>query len=221
MTWTDERVEQLKKLWSQGYSASQIAKDLGGTTRNAVIGKIHRLNLVARQSPKNTPPLLTSAATGFAAAAGVAASSAMAKSKAIAAKLPTTKASDYMAPSQNWAAGYADPGAYKASPYAGAFNTAAAENPFGANSYAGNAGKNSGGAHNPFKNGRASCQWPVGDPRQQGFHFCGAAAQDGCSYCGEHMKMAYQPVQRKRLGLGNTDLHTTGTPDEREIIVTF
>ena len=43
MAWTDERVEQLKKLWSEGLSASQIAKQLGGVTRNAVIGKVHRL----------------------------------------------------------------------------------------------------------------------------------------------------------------------------------
>ena len=46
MTWTDERVEQLKKLWSDGLSASQIAAELGGITRNAVIGKVHRLGLV-------------------------------------------------------------------------------------------------------------------------------------------------------------------------------
>jgi len=42
MSWTDERVEVLKKLWSDGLSASQIAKQLGGVTRNAVIGKVHR-----------------------------------------------------------------------------------------------------------------------------------------------------------------------------------
>ena len=43
MSWTDERVELLKKLWSDGLSASQIAAELGGITRNAVIGKVHRL----------------------------------------------------------------------------------------------------------------------------------------------------------------------------------
>ena len=43
MTWTDERVETLKKLWGDGLSASQIAAELGGITRNAVIGKVHRL----------------------------------------------------------------------------------------------------------------------------------------------------------------------------------
>lgn len=51
MGWTDERVEDLKKLWQDGLSASQIAKQLGGTTRNAVIGKVHRLNLSGRAAP--------------------------------------------------------------------------------------------------------------------------------------------------------------------------
>ena len=48
MTWTDERVELLKKLWADGLSASQIAAELGGITRNAVIGKVHRLGLSGR-----------------------------------------------------------------------------------------------------------------------------------------------------------------------------
>jgi GcrA cell cycle regulator len=48
MTWTDERVETLKTMWAEGKSASQIAKELGGITRNAVIGKVHRLGLSNR-----------------------------------------------------------------------------------------------------------------------------------------------------------------------------
>src|SRR5512143_4004587 len=51
MGWTDERVETLKKLWLEGLSASQIAKHLGGVTRNAVIGKVHRLGLSGRAVP--------------------------------------------------------------------------------------------------------------------------------------------------------------------------
>jgi GcrA cell cycle regulator len=52
MSWTDERVDLLKKLWSEGYSASRIAGELGGVTRNAVIGKVHRLGLSGR--PQST-----------------------------------------------------------------------------------------------------------------------------------------------------------------------
>jgi GcrA cell cycle regulator len=57
MNWTDERVEMLKKLWSDGLSASQIAAELGGITRNAVIGKVHRLGLSGRaKSPSSAAP---------------------------------------------------------------------------------------------------------------------------------------------------------------------
>ncbi len=57
MSWTDERVELLKKLWADGLSASQIAGELGGITRNAVIGKVHRLGLSGRaKSPSSTSP---------------------------------------------------------------------------------------------------------------------------------------------------------------------
>jgi GcrA cell cycle regulator len=51
INWSDDRVEQLKTLWTEGLSASQIARALGGVTRNAVIGKVHRLGLAGRASP--------------------------------------------------------------------------------------------------------------------------------------------------------------------------
>ena len=51
MNWSEDRVEQLKTLWTEGLSASQIARALGGVTRNAVIGKVHRLGLAGRASP--------------------------------------------------------------------------------------------------------------------------------------------------------------------------
>ncbi len=54
MSWTDERVETLKRLWQEGLSASQIAAELGGVTRNAVIGKVHRLGLSGRGQPTTT-----------------------------------------------------------------------------------------------------------------------------------------------------------------------
>jgi len=59
-TWTDERVELLKKLWTDGLSASQIAAELGNVTRNAVIGKVHRLGLSGRA--KDAKPAATAAA---------------------------------------------------------------------------------------------------------------------------------------------------------------
>src|SRR6266852_6584502 len=57
LTWTDDRVEQLKKLWESGLSASQIAAELGNVTRNAVIGKVHRLGMSGRaKSPSSAAP---------------------------------------------------------------------------------------------------------------------------------------------------------------------
>ena len=51
MSWTDERIDTLKTMWEKGMTASQIAETLGGVSRNAVIGKAHRLGLQARPSP--------------------------------------------------------------------------------------------------------------------------------------------------------------------------
>ncbi|WP_277600691.1 GcrA family cell cycle regulator, partial [Paracoccus haematequi] len=56
MSWTDERVETLKRMWSEGQSASAIAKELGGVTRNAVIGKVHRLGLSNRNEEAEQAP---------------------------------------------------------------------------------------------------------------------------------------------------------------------
>src|SRR6516164_8441750 len=54
VNWSEDRVEQLKNLWTEGLSASQIARALGGVTRNAVIGKVHRLGLAGRASPSRS-----------------------------------------------------------------------------------------------------------------------------------------------------------------------
>ena len=59
MSWTDEKVEKLKELWTKGHTASQIANALGDTTRNAVIGKAHRLNLEARAPSKQSGTTVT------------------------------------------------------------------------------------------------------------------------------------------------------------------
>ena len=62
MGWTDERVDQLKSLWTEGLSASQIARVLGNVTRTAVIGKVHRLGLAGRAMPaRNERPRLPTA----------------------------------------------------------------------------------------------------------------------------------------------------------------
>lgn len=64
MNWTDERVELLKKLWAEGLSASQIANQLGGVSRNAVIGKVHRLKLSGRGRASAAQPRAKKASSG-------------------------------------------------------------------------------------------------------------------------------------------------------------
>ena len=65
VNWSDDRVEQLKSLWTEGLSASQIARALGGVTRNAVIGKVHRLGLSGRaKSPSSSAPRPRKARSG-------------------------------------------------------------------------------------------------------------------------------------------------------------
>lgn len=64
MNWTDERVELLKKLWAEGLSASQIASRLGGVTRNAVIGKVHRLKLSSRGRASASQPRAKKVSSG-------------------------------------------------------------------------------------------------------------------------------------------------------------
>jgi GcrA cell cycle regulator len=98
MAWTDERVETLKKLWTDGLSASQIAKQLGGVTRNAVIGKVHRLGLSGRAAPsrparhpapqRSAAPRKAKPAAAVAAAAQPAAPSAPSPVREIKAAVP-------------------------------------------------------------------------------------------------------------------------------------
>ncbi len=87
MGWTEERVETLKKLWLDGLSASQIAKQLGGVTRNAVIGKVHRLGLSGRAAPSQPARQVFKAARP---ARPVAASQPAARRPAVAAASPET-----------------------------------------------------------------------------------------------------------------------------------
>jgi len=86
MSWSDERVELLKRLWGEGQSASQIAKELGGVTRNAVIGKVHRLGLSNRNGSA------TAANTGSAAAPDAETPKAAAKPAPKAAAKPASPA---------------------------------------------------------------------------------------------------------------------------------
>ncbi|MCB1557068.1 MAG: gcrA cell cycle regulator family protein [Alphaproteobacteria bacterium] len=140
MSWTDERVALLEKLWGEGRTAAEIAKELGDVTRNAVIGKAHRLKLSNRVSPIQQ------------------------NSKKAAVKLPVEKAK---------VAGMIRP-AVKTPLSSGTEGVTMAE-------------------LTP-----RMCRWPMGDPKNPDFRFCGCTAAPGLSYCDEHAKMAYQTSGRTR-----------------------
>lgn len=159
MSWTDDRVDTLRKLWTEGLSASQIAAELGGVTRNAVIGKVHRLGLSGRAKGSN-------------------------QSGGGRRKKPTTRTGGYTkAQKPNGAAG---------------------------------AKKNENGAApvrpapivdlpepkpmmlNLLQLTDNTCKYPIGDPQEEAFGFCGAKSRDGDPYCEYHCRLTYQPAADRR-----------------------
>jgi GcrA cell cycle regulator len=157
MEWTEQRIEMLRRLWGQGQTASQIAAALGGVTRNAVIGKAHRLGLTGRPSP------IKRDATGDAP-----------KRRPAARRMAVAPQPKPMLPVQR-THGTAQPNEPAAPP-----PPAPQER---ARSYPSRAAHGAGGK---------ACSWPVGDPKQAGFHFCGEPAEPGRPYCGAHCQQAYQ-----------------------------
>jgi GcrA cell cycle regulator len=158
--WTDERVELLKKLWAEGLSASQIALELGGITRNAVIGKVHRLGLSGRAKTasvsgprprKSRPP-----PHGFRAMRpSVRGNTALALHSATAYDLePEPTLIENVVPI--------------------------------------------GQRCSILELTEDKCHWPIGDPGQSDFFFCGGKTAGGLPYCGYHARVAYQPVTDRR-----------------------
>ncbi|MFL2886322.1 MAG: GcrA family cell cycle regulator [Candidatus Pelagibacterales bacterium] len=138
MSWTHERIEQLKKLWEAGYTASNIATELGGITRNAVIGKAHRLGLSGRMKSKSK----------------VSSVSIVRKRK-----MPVNKNSKII-------------------------ELTTSVEPMNPTSFA------------DIKDGL--CRWPLGEPEDLDFKFCGRKCAEGIIYCTEHHSLAYQPLNQTR-----------------------
>jgi GcrA cell cycle regulator len=190
MSWTDERVETLKRMWAEGQSASQIAKELGGVTRNAVIGKVHRLGLsnrvaggkdedeaetpvmAAKPEPKADPaPRAEPAPRSAPQAAAPAAPTNV-------TPLPIRKAiipAGQPLPPQ--------PSANEISPEALA------------------------SVREVEKRARRltlmelterTCKWPIGDPATDDFWFCGLPSVPGKPYCEAHVGVAFQPMSARR-----------------------
>jgi len=174
MAWTDERIALLKQYWEEGRSASQIAEQLGeGLSRNAVIGKAHRLGLAARPSPLKTGDPKAGEPKG--AAPGPAEPAATA--------VPAPKPAPVVAPEPEPAvlAPMAAPALAPAKPAPKAKATP----------------PRAGKVTLLDLNDRI-CKWPIGHPDEPDFHFCGKPVAPGFPYCGEHCLVAYQAQMPRR-----------------------
>jgi GcrA cell cycle regulator len=212
MSWTDERIATLKKMWEGGATASEIAAELGGVSRNAVIGKAHRLGLKARPSPvkaneKKKPAAAAPAAKKPAAPAAPRAPAEPAERAPVeAAERPAPRAAAPAAPRAEPAG---DGGAAPAAP-AENLPKIVSVGPGGflrqgpgdqqapippapprrlvpAKPSAEIAGKTS-----LLDLSDKVCRWPMGHPGEPDFHFCGEQVNPGFPYCVEHCGRAYQ-----------------------------
>lgn len=205
MSWTDERIDQLKGMWEKGLTASQIAEELGGVSRNAVIGKAHRLGLQSRPSPvKSTdapkkaapvrkPPVaeveVTKAAPPTPAAQPVAAPRAPA-APAVTAAPPTEASADAPVPKPQPRIVSVGPGGFLRQ---GPGDQQAPIPPAPPRRLV-------PAKPSPEMADKTSlldlteriCKWPMGHPGEADFHFCGQAVNPGFPYCVEHCGRAYQ-----------------------------
>ncbi len=195
MSWTDERVETLKKMWGEGQSASQIAKELGGVTRNAVIGKVHRLGLSNRTT------------TGAKADAKTAAPKKPSKPKAPPKKAkPAPKAEE---PAEAEAPVLETKSATPAAPKTPArrpiipagqpLPPQPSNNEISAEALAKvNEVEKKAKKLTLMELTERTCKWPVGDPATDDFWFCGLPTQSGKPYCEAHVGVAFQPMSSRR-----------------------
>lgn len=189
MTWNDERVELLKKLWAEGLSASQIAVRLGEVTRNAVIGKCHRLGLSGRiaLTPEQAKAR-KSAASKLGGKAGFKKTAALGREiRSTRAQLERDGRGRFSAMARAAAKARELPAP---APKPVALLTVPArviepEEPI----------LPSGVALLDLK--ESMCRYPHGDPMEADFHFCGARKADGSPYCEAHTRVCFVPVSRK------------------------
>jgi len=193
MSWTDERIERLKELWSQGMTASQIADELGAVSRNAVIGKAHRLGLQSRPSP--VKPNEGPGEMGEAVGAETRAERPEARVEAVPA--PEAEAESEPAPAAPEPAAAPQPQIRSIGP--GGF---VRQSPGEQQSPIPPAPPRRLVPAKPSPEiadktslldlNEKICKWPIGHPGEPDFHFCGAPANPGFPYCVEHCGVAYQ-----------------------------
>ena len=197
MSWTDERIETLTKMWEGGATASQIADELGGVSRNAVIGKAHRLGLKARPSPvkpneKETAapaPKAAKAAPPRPAPAPRAAAPAAPRSAAPADAPTGDGAHPAPKPSSPRIVSVGPGGFLRQGPgdQQAPIPPAPPRRLVPAKPSADMAEKTS-----LLDLNDRICRWPMGHPGEPDFHFCGEKVNPGFPYCVAHCGRAYQ-----------------------------
>jgi len=193
MSWTDERIDRLKNLWSNGMTASQIADELGGVSRNAVIGKAHRLGLQSRPSP--VKPNEPGAAAPAAAPAPAAAAAPAAEPAEPAAEEAAPAAAQPPSPPQPQIRSIGPGGFLRQGPgdQQSPIPPAPPRRLVPAKPSAEVADKTS-----LLDLNEKICKWPLGHPGEPDFHFCGRPANPGFPYCVEHCGVAYQAQLPRR-----------------------
>jgi len=190
MSWSDERVDLLKKLWGEGQSASQIAKELGGVTRNAVIGKVHRLGLSNRNggaAPASEPPAKPDPKP---AAATPPPEEAEPKKPAAPAATPAPEA-----PAATPVSSRAD----RIVPAGQPLPPQPSTNEIDPKALAKVSEIEKKAKRLSLMELTArTCKWPVGDPATEDFWFCGLPVQSGKPYCEAHVGVAFQPMSSRR-----------------------
>jgi GcrA cell cycle regulator len=210
MSWTDERVETLKKMWGEGQSASQIAKELGSVTRNAVIGKVHRLGLSNRAGagPVGTPapsPVKTATARERPVMAEVeddedpelmdqAEDETLSPVTDEVEEVESDDDEDEvldeipMSPARRAIIPAGQP-----LPPQPSLNEISPEALAKVNEVEKTARKLT-----LMELTEKTCKWPVGDPATDNFWFCGLPVQQGKPYCEAHVGVAFQPMSARR-----------------------
>jgi len=197
MSWTDERIDRLKELWTQGMTASQIADELGGVSRNAVIGKAHRLGLQSRPSPVKPNEGVDEPVAAARPEAATATASRSSETED-EPEIEVEAESDTAAPAAGPAASAAPqpqirsigPGGFvRQSPgeQQSPIPPAPPRRLVPAKPSPEIADKTS-----LLDLNEKICKWPIGHPGEPDFHFCGSPANPGFPYCVEHCGVAYQ-----------------------------
>ena len=198
MSWTEERIERLKKMWHEGATASQIADELGGVSRNAVIGKAHRLGLEQRPSPVKPGEEKDVKKAAPAAAPRAAAPKPDAPRAAPAAAAPLAATPAPHTPRSGGEIQYRSigPGGFiRQGPgdQQPPIPPAPPRRLVPAKPSPEVADKTS-----LLDLNDRICKWPMGHPGEPDFHFCGQPANPGFPYCVQHCGVAYQAQLPRR-----------------------